>query len=293
MTEPRIAGRLPLSDFLVHLLSKMVVVIVSGFLVPGLIAAGLFLGLRWAGFVATSVYFGQLAFAVALAFCLLEAAKFNSKLVIRRLCAERRTSKIFFYPHPIVRDAKDEDTLSQRVERFCAIAVIEAKGYTIAFGVAFLILYLGLLHFFREYDRGSLVCKTECDIFWYWVKSIGSGPLFDFFEAFHIQLSHIEDGSFFFRTTSYLAKIVSVLLVLQTICVYLGFRRRFRWVLRSSGLATGDSEAGFDQMLKSERSAIGPGGIFMALPPWWRSKSRSKTEKSYPKEPSKGPPDGA
>jgi hypothetical protein len=286
MTEPKIAGRLPVWDFFIHLMGKVLFVTISYFLLLVLAAIAFFFALRWAGFQLTSTYFGKFAFVAAMTVCFLQALQFNSKRMIRYLCARRRVNKMFLYPHPVVRDVRESDNLSERVRRFCAIAVIEAKAITIAFGVTFLLFYLSLLYFLDKYDQASLSCKNECEIGWYWIKSIGSGPLFDFFEAFHIQLSNLEDGSFLFRTTSYLAKIASTLLVVQTFCVYFGFRRRFRWALRTSALSLGDPESVV--MLKNERSSLGPRGVYLLLPPWLRRNPQAKTARK-PEDPTDGP----
>lgn len=275
MDKPKLPGRLPVGDFVIHLVSKVSVVVVSGFLVPSLIVLALFFMLRWGKFDRIAFYLGEFALVVALGFCLIQGLGFNSKRTIWRICAaRRRPAPLFLYRHPIVRDVEDGDTLSERVHRVCAMAVIEAKGYTIAFGVAFLLLYLVFLYFLRSYDPASLHCTGECAVGRYWIKSIGTGPMFDFFETFRIPLTNVDDGSYLFRTVSYLAKIVSTLLVLQTLFVYFGFRRRFRWVLRRKALGTADR--GFDEMLKDGRPVLGPGNSFLLLPPWlMRRRSRS------------------
>jgi hypothetical protein len=277
MDKPKLPGRLPVGDFVIHLVSKISVVVVSGFLVPSLILLALFFMLRWGKFDRTAFYLGEFALVVALGFCLIQGFGFNSKRTIRRICAGRRqpTTPLFRYRHPIVRDAEDGDTLSERVHRVCAIAVIEAKGYTIAFGVAFLLLYLVFLYFLRNYDPASLRCTGECAVGRYWIKSIGTGPMFDFFETFRIPLTNVDDGSYLFRTVSYLAKIVSTLLVLQTLLVYFGYRRRFRWVLRREALGAADPNSGFDEMLKDGRPVLGPGNTFVLLPPWIMRRFRS------------------
>ena len=271
MDEPKLPGRLPAWDFVIHLVSKLPVVVVSGFLVPSLAVLALFFLLRWGKFDRTAVYFGEFALIAAMGFCLIQGFGFNSRRMIRLMCIDRQ-QPMFRYRHPIVRDAVNGDTPSERMHRLCAIAVIEAKGYTIAFGVAFLLFYLVFLYFLRSYDPTSLHCTSDCAVGRYWIKSIGTGPMFDFFETFHIPISNVDDGSFLFRAVSYLAKIVSTLLILQTISVYFGFRRRFRWVLRGEALSAADPNSGLDEMLRD--SDLGPGKSFLLLPPWLKRRSR-------------------
>jgi hypothetical protein len=101
-------------DFVIHLVGKLLVVVVSGFLVPSLIVLALFFVLRWGQFDRTAVYFGEFALIVALGFCLVQGFGFNSKRMIRRMCANRG-QPLFRYRHPIVRDALNGDTLSGRI----------------------------------------------------------------------------------------------------------------------------------------------------------------------------------
>jgi hypothetical protein len=203
-------------------------------LLPSVILAALFYGLRWAGVFSISVYVGETSFALILRFFIIAAPRFNSIGLVRRLCAERRTNPIFYIPHPIVEDLHERERPLKRVKKFCAIAFLETKTYTIAHGMTFVIFYFGLLYFLRGYNPPSLECTRSCEVFMFGIKSIGSGMLFDFFDAFHIKLSDIRNGSTYFLTAAFVAKIVFAGLVLRIITLYFSFRKRFRSVLRTS-----------------------------------------------------------
>jgi hypothetical protein len=227
-------ARISAIDFLIPLFTKLPIVLVSNFFLLSVTSATLFIALRWVGALNAATYVVKVFFLVALCFCIFAALRFNSKSFLRAMCAARKSSPIFLAPHPLVRSSKPEDTLNDKVRRLTAIALIEAKSYTIAYGTTFLILYIAYLYFIKHFSRNELSCKATCEVLLFAVKSIGSGIIFDFFDHFHINITDIDSHSISIEMLSFVSKLVFVGLVLRIITLYLNFRRRYSSVLRES-----------------------------------------------------------
>ena len=162
--------RLPLFDFATPLIVKLPVAFMSEFVPVAVILAVIFYGLRWLGLATTSVYVGKAAFALIFGFCLFAALQFNSIRSVRRLCATRKTNPMFIIPHPVVEDLRKADSPVTKAEKYCAIAFIETKAYTIAYGAMFILLYFGLLYFLFYYNPSSFTCRGSCEVFRFGVK---------------------------------------------------------------------------------------------------------------------------
>jgi hypothetical protein len=279
MPAPSSKPQLPFFDFALPLIVKLPTVLLSELLLPTVLLAAIFYGLRWLGLLSISVYAGEVSFALVLGFCVLAALRFNSLEFVRSLCRERKTNPIFHLPHPIVEDPRNGETATQRAKRFCAIAVIETKAYTICYGVVFLAVYFALLYFLRAYNPSSMKCDGSCEIFRFAVKSIGSGVLFDFFDAFRIELSNVRGESIYFLAAAFLAKLVFAGLVLRIVTLYFGFRKRFRSVLRTSPI-TLDEERVKEALSKIDPKVLGPRRMYVFLLPWLRRRQKIGSVKS-------------
>jgi hypothetical protein len=274
MPAPSSKPPLPFFDFALPLIVKLPTVLLSELLLPTVLLAAIFYGLRWLGLLSISVYIGEVSFALFLGFCILAALRFNSLEFVRRLCRGRKTNPIFHLPHPIVEDSRKGETAARRAKRFCAIAVIETKAYTICYGLVFLGLYFVLLYFLRAYNPSSMKCEGSCEVFRFGIKSIGSGVIFDFFDAFHIELSNVRGGSIYFLTAAFLAKLVFAGLVLRIVTLYFSFRKRFRSVLRTSAI-TLDQEHVREALSKIDPKVLGPKRMYVFLPPWLRRQQKT------------------
>lgn len=279
MTEPPPKKRLPLLDFTIPLIVKFPVVFMSNFVVIGAILITLFYLVRFFGLKSFSVYFGHLAFWLLLGFCIFYALKFNSLIFLRRFLAERNRNLVFFLPHPVVSDIDQTDGTPEKIKKICAIAILESKGYTIAYGLCFLVLYLIYLYYFKYYSPNSLACLRSCEVLLFGIKSIGSGIIFDFFDSFNIEISDIKGVSTLFLLSSFLAKLVFTGIVLRIITLYYSFRRRFRSVLREEALTHDAAQKRLESVRKShpELLKLAPGS--MLVPPWLRSRPQLPTGK--------------
>ena len=274
MSGPASKPQLPFWEFALPLIAKLPITLLE-FLLPTVLLAAIFYGLRMFGRLSLSVYAGETLFALLLAFCILAALRFNSLVFVRRLCRERKTNLIFEIPHPIVQDPQSGESSARRAKRLCAIAVIETKAYTICYGIVFIILYFILLYFLRAYDQSSMECRGSCEIIRFGVKSIGSGIVFDFFDAFQIELSDMKARSTYLLTASFLAKVVFTALVLRVVTLYFTFRKRFRSVLRTEAI-TLDEQRVKEVLRRFDPKVLGPKGIYMFLPPWLRRRQKTK-----------------
>jgi hypothetical protein len=110
-----------------------------------------------------------------------------------------------------------------------------------------------------------LKCADSCEVLRFGVKSIGSGVLFDFFDAFHIELSDISGGSTYFLTAAFLAKLVFAGLVLRIVTLYFSFRKRFRPVLRTSAMSF-DEQRLKEALSKIDPKILGPTARMLSAP---------------------------
>lgn len=278
MPDHPVKPQLSVIDFSIPLLTKVPVVLLSEFLLPSVVLGAIFFGLRLFGLLSVSIYFGWASFALIFGFCIFAALRFNSVGFVRRLYAERRTNPVFRIPHPVVEDLKDGEPLLTRVKKLCAISLLETKAYTIAYGAVFITFYFFFLYFLRDYDRTALVCARSCEVFLFGVKSIGSGVLFDFFDAFHIELSDVANGSKYFLAVAFLAKLVFTGLVVRVVTLYFTFRKRFRSALRTSAMAFDETRLS-DVHRTVDQTILGPRGIYFFLPPWLRPSKKGPEAK--------------
>lgn len=78
MPAPSSKPQLPFFDFALPLIVKLPTVLLSELLLPTVLLAAIFYGLRWLGLLSISVYAGEVSLALVLGFCVLAALRFNS-----------------------------------------------------------------------------------------------------------------------------------------------------------------------------------------------------------------------
>jgi len=262
-------------DFCIPLLIKLPVVLTPN-LIPLLLFVSIFILLKLFHYPIAAAYFGEMVFFAVGLFLIYAAFKFNSKFVLRRIARNNSESNpLFIYPHPLIRSVTDSDTPRIRIRKRIAIALIELKAYTFANGFYFIIMYFLFLIYMHSVFPNAIRCTSDCQIYRYGMKSLGSGILFDFFDAFDIPVSNITaaDVSPAVRIMSFVAKLVLVGLVIHVVAYYFTLKRRFKSELRVEALTQDEA--------KTELAALRKGRTIprinyklVILPPWLSRKNK-------------------
>jgi hypothetical protein len=262
-------------DYCLPLLVKLPVILTTG-IIPILLFITVFSLLKLAHLMVASAYFGEIAFFITGVFLVYSSFSFNSKFMLRRIVRNDNNgdrNPLFIYPHPLIRGINNSDTSLTKIRKRTAIALIELKAYTFANGLCFIIMYFLFLFYMNSTFSDAMICTGDCQIYRYGVKSLGSGILFDFFDAFDIRVSNVTYVSFPVRIMSFVAKLVLVGLVIHVVTYYFTLKRRFKSELRSEALTP--------EKAKSEIEAARDGRTIprtsyklVFLPPWLNRKNK-------------------